>query len=107
MNVPLSEVNDFESIDQASEFYGKQLEIEITPKEIGLSPEEEFKGHCSNLQVWVENNYDTSLLHKNLAFPLLKKLSSVGDPVAKEVLVQEIVERFKSKATAVQIFLIH
>jgi len=106
MNVPLSEVNDFESIDQASEFYGKQLESEITPKEIGLSPEEEFKGHCSNLQVWVENNYDTCLLHKNLAFPLLKRLSSVGDPVAKEVLVQEIVERFKSKSTAVQIFLI-
>ncbi len=71
-----------------------------------MSPEEEFKGHCSNLQVWVENNYDTCLLHKNLAFPLLKKLSSVGDPVAKEVLVQEIVERFKSKSTSVQTFLI-
>ncbi len=56
--------------------------------------------------MWVENNYDTCLLHKNLAFPLLKKLSSVGDPVAKEVLVQEIAERFKSKSTAVQIFLI-
>jgi len=24
-----------------------------------LSPEEEFKGHCSNLQVWVENDYDS------------------------------------------------
>ena len=106
MNVPLREVNDYDSIDQASEFYGKQLEKEITPKEVGLSPEEEFKGHCSNLQVWVENNYDTCLLHRNLAFPLLKKLSSVGDPVAKEVLGREIVERFKSKSIAVQIFLI-
>ena len=106
MNVPLSDINDFESIDQASEFYDKQLETEITPKEIGLTPEEEFKGHCSNLQVWAENNYDTCLLHKNLAFPLLKKLSSVGDPVAKEALGQEIVERFKSRSTSVQIFLI-
>jgi len=106
MNVPLSEVNDYDSIDQASEFYGKQLETEITPKEIGLSPEEEFKGHCSNLQVWAENNYDTCLLHKNLAFPLLLKLTSVGDPVAKEKLVQEITRRFKSKSTSVQIFLV-
>ncbi len=105
-NVPLTEVNDFESIDQASEFYGKQLEYEITPKEVGLTPEEEFRGHCSNLQVWAENNYDTLLCHINLAFPLLKKLTSVGDPVAKEALVQEIVVRFKSKSTAVQVFLI-
>ena len=106
MNVPWSEVDDYDSIDQASEFYSKQLEIEITPNEIGLSPEEEFKGHCSNLQVWAENNYDTCLLHKNLAFPLLKRLSIVGDPVAKKVLVREITERFKSKSTSVQIFLV-
>jgi len=106
MNVPLSEIYDYESIDQASEFYSKQLESKITPKHIGLSPEEEFKGHCSNLQVWVENKYNSCLLHKNLAFPLLKKLSSVGDPLAKEVFVQEIMVRFKSRATTVQIFLI-
>jgi len=106
MNVPSSEVNDYESIDQASEFYSKQLEKEITPEDVGLSPEEEFKGHCSNLQVWVENNYDTCLLHKNLAFPLLFKLVSVGDLVAKEAIIPEIVERFKSRATAVQIFLV-
>ena len=106
MNVPLNEVCDYDSIDQASEFYSKQLENEITPQEVGLTPEEEFKGHCSNLQVWVENNYDTCLLHKNLAFPLLKKLSSVGDSVAKEALAQEILERFKSGSTTVQLFLI-
>ena len=106
MRVPLSEVNDYDSIDQASEFYNKQLESKITPQEIGLSPEEEFKAHCSNLQVWVENNYDTCLLHKNLAFPLITKLSSVGDPIAKKALVPEILERFRSKSTSVQIFLI-
>ncbi len=107
MNVPLSDINDFESIDQASEFYDKQLETEIKPKKIGLSSEEEFKGHCSNLQAWVENNYDTRLLHKNLAFPLLKELSIVGDPLAKEAIVQEIVGRFKSRSTNVQLFLIY
>ena len=107
MNVPLSEVYDYDSIDEASDFYGKQLEYEITPVEVGLTPEEEFKGHCSNLQVWVEYSYDTCLLHRNLAFPLLKKLSSVGDPVAKESLAQEILERFKSGSTTVQLFLIN
>jgi len=106
MNIPSSEVCDYDSIDQASEFYNKQLENEITPQEVGLTPEEEFKGHCSNLQVWVENNYDMCLLHRNLAFPLLKKLSSVGDSIAQEVLAQEILERFKSGSTTVQLFLI-
>lgn len=40
-----------------------------------IPPEVEFWGHCSNMQVWVENNYDTRLLHRWLAFPLLKKLT--------------------------------
>lgn len=106
MNVPLSEVHDYESIDQASDFYNKQLEHKITPQDVGLTPEEEFKGHCSNLQVWVENNYDTCLLHRNLAFPLLTKLSKVGDPIAQDVLAQEIIERFKSGSTTVQLYLI-
>ncbi len=106
MNIPLTEVNNFESIDQASEFYGKQLEYEITPKDIGLSPEEEFKGHCSNLQVWVENNYNTCLLHRNLSFPLLKRLATVGDAKAKKIFSQEVTKRFKSKSPTVQKYLV-
>jgi len=48
-----------------------------------------------NLQAWHENNYDTCLLHSNLAFPLLKKLSDVGDPVAKIVFKEEIIKRLR------------
>ena len=107
MNIPTEELNDYSSIDEASEFYGRQFEKELTPEDIGLTPEEEFKAHCSNLQVWVENNYDTCLLHRNLAFPLLKKLSSVGDPLAKEVFVREIIDRFKSRSTTVQTYLVN
>lgn len=61
-----------------------------------IGPDTEFWGHCSNLQVWSENNYDTRLLHSNLSFPLLKKLTEVGDPIAKRVFKKEIVLRLKS-----------
>ena len=50
-----------------------------------ISPNDEFWGHCSNLQAWSEYNYDTRILHRNLAFPLLKKLTEVGDPKAKKL----------------------
>jgi hypothetical protein len=77
-------IDDMEQQDRSGEF--KNLEI---------SPEEEFWGHCSNLQAWVENSYDTRLLHSNLAFPLLKRLTEVGDPVAKKVFKNEIIYRFE------------
>ncbi|MFX1568105.1 MAG: hypothetical protein ACFFCV_07035 [Promethearchaeota archaeon] len=55
-----------------------------------LTPEQEFMGHCSNLQVGVKHNYDTRLLHSNLGFPLLKKLVEVGDLLTKRVFKEEI-----------------
>lgn len=58
-----------------------------------ISPQTEFWAHCSNLQVWVENDYDTNLLHSNLAFPLLKKLAELGDEKAKIVFQEEIAKR--------------
>ena len=61
-----------------------------------IYPETEFWGHCSNLQVWVENDYNTRLLHRNLAFPLLKRLTELGDPKAKRVFKEEIAQRFLS-----------
>jgi hypothetical protein len=56
----------------------------------------EFWVHCSNLQVWAENNYDTRLLHSNLSFPLLKRLTEVGDSIANKVFKREIIKRFES-----------
>jgi len=52
-----------------------------------VSPEDEFWVHCSNIQVWAENNYDASLLNSPLAYNLLRKLVEVGDPKAKRALV--------------------
>jgi len=60
---------------------------------IDLPEETKFWVHCSNLQLWAENNYDTRLLHSNLAFPLLKKLTDIGDPLAKRVFKEEIAKR--------------
>ncbi len=107
MNAPsIKSTMSFDSIDQMSESLNGQLEREITREEVGLSPEDEFWGHCSNLQVWVENDYDTRLLHRNLAFPLLKRLSSVGDIKAKKIFSQEAAKRFKSRSPTVQKFLV-
>lgn len=88
----LEEYDTIKSIDEASETLDNHHEHR---KEI-IDPETTFQGHCSNLQVWVENNYDTRLLHRNLAFPLLKKLTEVGDPLAKEVFKEEIALRLEA-----------
>ena len=96
--------DEVESIDEAADKLKSTLEdyedIYLIP------PEVEFWGHCSNLQVWVENNYDTRLLHSNLSFPLLKKLCDVGDPKAKEVFKNEIIERFMGKYIPIKMYLI-
>lgn len=52
-----------------------------------------------------ENNYDTRLLHRNIAFPLLKKLTDAEDPLAKKVFRKEIIKRYKSGIKSVREFL--
>jgi len=72
-----------------------------------ISEREEFWAHCSNLQVWVEHGYDTRLLHSNLAFPLLKVLTEEGDPRAKGMLKEEIINRLDSGDESVITFLLN
>jgi len=83
------------SIDDFQVKYNSKLE------EIGITPEEEFWGHCSNIQAWVENEYDTRLLHSKLAFPLLKKLADSGDNKARLRFKEELVKRLKSDSSNV------
>lgn len=59
-------------------------------------PEEEFRGPCSNLAPWVENDYDTRLLHSSLAFPFLKELADHGDARAMEKFKEEVFARLCS-----------
>lgn len=92
MNIPINQIQEFDeidSIDEAAELLDHSLEGDDSQ----LSIEMEFWGHCSNLQAWAENNYDTRLLHSNLAFPLLKELYELGDPQAKKAFKEEIAKR--------------
>ncbi|MFX1292314.1 MAG: hypothetical protein ACFFAG_15280, partial [Promethearchaeota archaeon] len=98
LDIPKKRAMDYreiESIDEAAESLDRSME-RGKPRKYYLSPIIEFWGHCSNLQVWYENNYDTRILHSNLSFPLLKALVKVGDPLAKKVFKEEIALRFAS-----------
>ncbi len=106
LKIPIDEIEtfeDIESIDEAAEKLDKSMERRN--KKVDVPPATEFWGHCSNLQAWAENNYDTRLLHSNLSFPLLKKLTKAGDIVAKKVFKNEIVERFSSGHSTVMKYL--
>jgi len=101
---------EIDSIDEAAYYMSQKLERRgvhsITPEDVGLSAEQEFFGHCSNLHAWVEHEYDTRLLHSNLAFPLLKELAERGDSTAKKRFAEEIVKRFRSGVRTIQDFLL-
>ncbi len=108
LNIPIGEtegaekVEDIKSIDEAAETLdGREEQVKVIPSET------EFWGHCSNLQAWAENNYDTRLLHRNLAFPLLKKLTKAKDPQAKKVFKEEIAIRLGEGNRNVMLFLIN
>jgi len=109
LNIPVDDISSFDeimSIDEAAQEIRNRLlkeknndwleDYEDDESVEKIPPEVEFWGHCSNMQVWVENNYDTRLLHRWLAFPLLKELTEAGDPVAKKVFKEEIAKRYAS-----------
>lgn len=95
LDIPVERISSFdeiESVDEASE----KLDHSEEPRENTTSripPEVEFWGHCSNLQAWVENGYDTRILHSNLAFPLLRALLVAGDSIAERVVKEEVAKK--------------
>ncbi|KKN14718.1 hypothetical protein LCGC14_0993310 [marine sediment metagenome] len=106
LNIPVDEIislDAIESIDEAAEKLDSSLEG--SSSHLVIPPETEFWGHCSNLQVWYENYYDTRLLHRDLAFPLLKKLMEAGDVIAKKVFKEEIFKRYVEGNRTVQTYL--
>lgn len=101
LDIPIDEVEEFikiESIDEAEEKLNRSLEPIVGYRRNNdiIPRETEFWAHCSSLQVWYENDYNTRLLHRNLAFSLLAELTEVGDSTAKKVFNEEIVKRFLS-----------
>ncbi|MGV9172476.1 MAG: hypothetical protein ACOC35_07905 [Promethearchaeia archaeon] len=95
INLSMDKVREYDSIksiDEAEDTLDNSLEGG-GQYQYEISAETEFWGHCSNLEVWAEHNYDTRLLHRNLAFPLLKRLTEVGDPQAQQIFKEEILNR--------------
>ena len=77
-----------ETIDEASDVNNLKLPFQVD--NYNIKPEQEFFGHCSNLKVWTEHQYDTPLLHSPLAFPLLEELMNVGNLFTKEKLLNRL-----------------
>ena len=97
---------EINSIDEAVEILDRSFEIPGGKKSI-INPEMLFWAHCSNLQAWYENSYNTCLIHSNLAFPLLKELTKAGDLIAGKVFKEEVAKRVESNNLKVIQFLLY
>ena len=103
LQIPLNELAKYDSIDSINEAaeLNKSLHEnhiwngEYWENKVTITPEQEFWGHCSNIQAWYENDYDTRLIHSNLAFPLLEQLAEVGEKKARTSLKDEIALLFE------------
>lgn len=104
--IPKNNIKDYDHINSIDELSEHISDSDLENESYSIDPEEEFWGHCSNIQAWVENDYDTRILHSNIAFPLLKRLTNIGDLLARNVFKEEIAERFSSGEKIVILFLL-
>lgn len=109
LNIQKNDVHLYEevdSIDEAAKLYSNHLfqnriirariPIPEPNQRHRITPEQEFWGHCSNIQAWVEYDYDTRILMSNISFPLLRELTKAGDPKASKIYKEEIALRLES-----------
>ncbi|KKM80242.1 hypothetical protein LCGC14_1341810 [marine sediment metagenome] len=101
VSAPLENINSIDELLSLESSYPEDLAISSK-----ISPEEKFWVHCSSFQVWSSYNYDTSLFDSSLAFPILKKLTEVGDLKAKSVFKEEIAKKLQTKVPHVLRFLL-
>ncbi len=103
--------DDIRSIDEVKQKYSKDKSNKLEhhqhkPKlPHGIHPYVEFIGHCSNLGAWIQYNYDTSLIEKTLAFPLLKALVDAGCMDARFKFREEIARRFEQGIESTRTYL--
>ena len=120
LNIPKNDIHlydEIESIDETAKLNDIYLFQNRMVRGLGAKPvqdqshdittEQEFWGHCSNIQAWVEHEYDTRILISNMSFPLLRELNDVGDPLAKKVFKEEIALRLESAYPPVVEYLIN
>ncbi|MHA1252056.1 MAG: leucine-rich repeat domain-containing protein [Candidatus Helarchaeota archaeon] len=94
------------SIDDIEDIVAGEEEEITDLKKLGITPEQDFWAHCSNLQTSYEHNYDTRLLRSNLSFPMLRALVKAGVKLAKKVFKLEVAERFIASTPWLQDILI-
>ncbi len=102
LNIFKEDIENYRDVKSIDEFSENLKNFAETGQ---IDPKTEFWGHCSNLSAWVENDYNTDILHRNLAFPLLKILSKKGDKIAKQRFKEEIARRYKNGSYSVQAYL--
>ncbi|MDX1798796.1 MAG: hypothetical protein R3255_09115, partial [Candidatus Lokiarchaeia archaeon] len=120
LNIPKSDLHlydEIDSIDEAAKLYSKHvfqnrivrgpMAAPVPNQMHDITPEQEFWGHCSNIQAWVEHNYDTRILMSNISFPLLRELTRAGDPVASKIFKEEIALRLESGYPSVVEYLLN
>ncbi|MFX1574239.1 MAG: Rab family GTPase [Promethearchaeota archaeon] len=103
INIPIENIHnydDIKSIDETIESFKSTEKIQYM-----ISPEEEFTGHCSNIQAFFENGLNTDILHTNIAFPLLRKLVELKFEPAQRIFKEEIVIRFNEGTKSSRFFL--
>lgn len=109
LNIPKCDTEIFDrinSIDEAAELLETLYQNKAPPNDVFITPEEEFRGHCSNLQAWVDNDYNTDILHSRLSFSLLRELVKLGDKAAKRIFKEEVTRRFSYNSISVMLFLL-
>lgn len=110
LNIPeddIDQYDDIKSIDDAEDQLSHELHGNSGKRiQYGIDSKQEFIAHCSNLQAWVENDYNTQILHRTMSFPILKELVNAGDPKAKRVYKEEIAYRLEANEMNVVIYLI-
>jgi tetratricopeptide (TPR) repeat protein len=106
LTIPVEKIEVYEDIDAIDEII-EQYNKDKPPKEdIDITPEEEFWGHCSNMQAWVDNEYDMRLIADNLGFGILKKMVEVCNQKALTRLKEEIIKRLRSSSSNVLTYLL-
>jgi len=71
ISIPVERIRDWDHYKSMDEIIKATGEGEEDTKAVGLTPEEEFRGHCSNIQAWAENGYDFRLLDTRLSIPIV------------------------------------
>ncbi|MHA1747114.1 MAG: leucine-rich repeat domain-containing protein [Promethearchaeota archaeon] len=100
----IESINDIiDHLDHSIEYYGSEAWEELSVEE---REELDFFVNCSNLQAWVEHDYNTRLLDYRLSFPILKKLAKKGDEYARMRFKEELIERYKHGSEEVQDFIL-